>query len=235
MRRDPTEFRKRFARWKEGKDVYQAGRVLQYKDGKLTPYDSFVQQIGPVLYQELLRTSTPNIDAAYDNMMRQLAYESDYGRSRIAREQHNYGGYGWDGKTYTTFKDDADFVKHYVNLMNNRYIDAVNAADTTAYGQALKDKGYYEDSVENYVRNLNGMKSLSRSAVNHRQNNAELYQLSQTNRKSFAQPMSIPKFTDVVPQDNTRVASRIPLFKFEDGKATKMNNNIMLLSTPMFN
>ena len=34
MRRDPTEFRKRFARWKEGKDVYQAGRVLQYEDGK---------------------------------------------------------------------------------------------------------------------------------------------------------------------------------------------------------
>jgi uncharacterized FlgJ-related protein len=60
-------------------------------------------------------------------MMRQLAWESDYGRSKVAREQHNYGGYGWNGRTYTTFKSDEDFIKAYVDLMTSRYINAVNA------------------------------------------------------------------------------------------------------------
>lgn len=154
----------------------------------MTPYDNFVQQMGPVLYRELLKTNTPNIDIAYDNMLRQLAYESDYGRSKVARNQHNYGGYGWNGKTYTTFKDDADFVKHYVNLMNSRYKNAVAADTVQNYARALKANGYFEDSLDNYTKNLAGMKSLSRAAANHRRTNQDMYSI----------PMSQQSIVDIV-------------------------------------
>lgn len=205
MRRDPTEFRKRFAAWKDGKKPYEAGLPV-YKGGK-TPHEEFVEQMGPVLYKELLRTNTPNIDTAYDHMLRQLAYESDYGRSRVAKQQHNYGGYGWNGKTYTTFKDDEDFVRHYVQLMNNRYEAAVNADSVQAYGKALKDKGYYEDTLANYTRNLVGMKSLSRSAAAHRQSNPNLYQIKPLALTPAAEQLeSAPQFQPVnivVPEVNT--------------------------------
>lgn len=196
MRKDPTEFRQRFAAWKDGKKPYEAGLPV-YKKGK-TPHEEFVEQMGPVLYKELLRTNTPNIDTAYDHMLRQLAYESDYGRSRVAKQQHNYGGYGWNGKTYTTFKDDADFIRHYVQLMNNRYSAAVNADSVQAYGKALKDKGYYEDTLINYTRNLIGMKSLSRSAAAHRQANPNLYQIKPLALTPTAEQMeSAPQFQPV--------------------------------------
>lgn len=173
--RDNKEFKARFARWKNGEKVYDKGRpVSKFEEGK-SAHDAFVEQMGPVLYQELLRTNTPNIDVAYDNMLRQLAYESDYGRSRVARDQHNYGGYGWNGKTYTTFKDDADFINHYVKLMNDRYSDAVNADSIQGYAKALKDNGYYEDTQDHYTSQLMGMKSLSKAAASHRTANPILY------------------------------------------------------------
>lgn len=207
MRRDPTEFRERFAKWKQGEQVYENGRAIPgYKKGK-DAHQEFVEQMGPALYQELLRTNTPNIDTAYDNMLRQLAYESDYGRSSVAKKQHNYGGYGWNGKTYTTFKDDADFIKHYVELMNNRYNKAVVADSIQAYGKALKDKGYYEDSLEHYTSQLAGMRSLSKYATQHKAQNAGLYALpkedSQIIQLMNARPQFVPQSVTVRPPIQT--------------------------------
>lgn len=200
---EAVEFRKQY---KHVPSAPNAKYVPKYRNGK-TPHEEFVEQMGPVLYKELLRTNTPNIDTAYDHMLRQLAYESDYGRSRVARQQHNYGGYGWNGKTYTTFKDDEDFVRHYVQLMNNRYGAAVNADSVQAYGKALKDKGYYEDTLANYTRNLVGMRSLSRSAAAHRQSNPNLYQIKPLALTPATEQLeSAPQFQPVnivVPEVNT--------------------------------
>ena len=107
--------------------------------------------------------------------MRQLAYESNYGRSKAARRQHNYGGVGWNGKTYNTYKSDADVVKDYVRLMHTRYGAALRAKSTQDYARALKQKGYYEDSLQNYSRNLNGMNSLVIAARNHRNSHKDAY------------------------------------------------------------
>ena len=183
----------------------------------MTPHDSFVQQMGPLLYQELLRTNTPNIDTAYDHMLRQLAYESDYGRSRVAKNQHNYGGYGWNGKTYTTFKDDADFVKHYVNLMNKRYGNAIAADTITNYAKALKANGYFEDSLDNYTRNLVGMRSLSKAATKHRLTNKDMYSI----------PMSKQSIVDIV--DN------IPQFEAQPLSVPVINTDYSLRNTPTQN
>lgn len=138
----------------------------KYKGGKNDSINTFVHRMGPLVGQQLNRYGYG--DTAYYNVMRQLAYESNYGRSRVARQQHNYGGVGWNGKTYTTYKTDADFVKDYVRLMHNKYGSALRAKSTQDYARALKQKGYYEDSLENYSRNLRGMDSLVKAAHYHR-------------------------------------------------------------------
>ena len=145
----------------------------KYKGGKDDPINTFVGRMGPLVGQQLNRYGYD--DAAYYNVMRQLAYESNYGRSRVARQQHNYGGVGWNGKTYTTYKSDADFVKDYVRLMHTRYGAALRAKSTQDYARALKQKGYYEDSLQNYSRNLNSMNSLVRAARNHRNAHKDAY------------------------------------------------------------
>ena len=156
----------------EGKDVNIAEDIIKplpfdtplneehpilhkYKGGKDDSINTFVNRMGPLVGQQLNRYGYG--DAAFYNVMRQLAYESNYGRSRVARRQHNYGGVGWNGKTYNTYKSDADFVKDYVRLMHTRYGAALRAKSTQDYARALKQKGYYTDSLENYSRNLRGM------------------------------------------------------------------------------
>lgn len=145
----------------------------KYKGGKDDSINTFVNRMGPLVGQQLNRYGYG--DAAFYNVMRQLAYESNYGRSRVARRQHNYGGVGWNGKTYNTYKSDADFVKDYVRLMHTRYGAALRAKSTQDYARALKQKGYYEDSIQNYSRNLNSMNSLVRAARNHRNSHKDAY------------------------------------------------------------
>lgn len=176
--------------YNEGKDVNIAEDIIKplpfdtplneehpilhkYKGGKDDSINTFVNRMGPLVGQQLNRYGYG--DAAYYNVMRQLAYESNYGRSRVARRQHNYGGVGWNGKTYNTYKSDADFVKDYVRLMHTRYGAALRAKSTQDYARALKQKGYYEDSLQNYSRNLNSMNSLVRAARNHRNAHKDAY------------------------------------------------------------
>ena len=176
--------------YNEGKDVNIAEDIVKplpfdtplneehpilhkYKGGKNDSINTFVHRMGPLVGQQLSRYGYG--DAAYYNVMRQLAYESNYGRSRVARQQHNYGGVGWNGKTYTTYKSDADFVKDYVRLMHTRYGAALRAKSTQDYARALKQKGYYEDSLENYSRNLRGMDSLVKAAHYHRNAHKDAY------------------------------------------------------------
>lgn len=176
--------------YNEGKDVNIAEDIIKplpfdtplneehpilhkYKGGKNDSINTFVHRMGPLVGQQLNRYGYG--DAAFYNVMRQLAYESNYGRSRVARQQHNYGGVGWNGKTYTTYKSDADFVKDYVRLMHTRYGAALRAKSTQDYARALKQKGYYTDSLQNYSRNLRGMDSLVRAAHYHRINHKDAY------------------------------------------------------------
>ena len=176
--------------YNEGKDVNIAEDIIdplpfdtplneehpilhKYKGGKDDSINTFVNRMGPLVGQQLNRYGYG--DAAFYNVMRQLAYESNYGRSRVARRQHNYGGVGWNGKTYNTYKSDADFVKDYVRLMHTRYGAALRAKSTQDYARALKQKGYYEDSLQNYSRNLNSMNSLVRAARNHRNAHKDAY------------------------------------------------------------
>lgn len=183
---------------------------------KTDKFTEFVKKLGPSLYKKLAQRGVQNVDSVYDNMMRQLAYESMYGTSRVAREQHNYGGYGWNGKTYTTFDSDDAFLDHYLDIMTGRHKDSLLAADPRAFATALKKSGYYEDSVDNYTRNLAGMQSLSRAARSHRLSNPELY--SDT-AEPIVQPDPIIARPDkvvvrpVIPEEQTL---KTPYGKFRD-------------------
>lgn len=154
---------------------YDSGKdISEYKGGKNDYINEFVNRMAPLVGQQLNRYGYNN-DAAFYNVMRQLAWESNYGRSRVAKEQHNYGGVGFNGKTYTTYKDDKDFVENYVRLMHNRYSAALRAKSTQDYARALKQKGYYGDTLQHYTSGLMGMQSVAKAAAIHRMNHKNDY------------------------------------------------------------
>lgn len=192
MNNNTYSFRERFKRWKNGERYWSiVGRPLphyttgkdstdirlpEFKKGKTqNKFNSFVEKIGPSLYKALLENNIQNLDVAYYNMMRQLAYESNYGQSRIAQAFNNFGGVGYNGKTYSKFKDVDDFMNNYVGIYKGRHKEALSAKNPTEFAKALKKSGYYQDSFENYSRNLNGMVSVANAARAHRQSNPNLY------------------------------------------------------------
>ena len=176
MHKDPTKFRQRFQEYKNGKMPYENG-LPKYKDGTsgLNFIDAFVQKMGPSLYAALQRHGVKNTNYAFANMMRQLALESDYGRSRVAREQNNFGGVGFNGSTYTTYKDVDEFVDKYVKLMNGRYAKALGVYDPAEYAKIVHGLGYFTGSLDNYIYNMSHMKSLNNSLANHVRNNPDIY------------------------------------------------------------
>ena len=202
---DTSAFKERFKKWKGGANYWKdirginlespkqqepdysaedelldtannyAEQLREYRNGK-DSIGTFVNNMGPTLYKELQQHNLPNTDKVYDFMMRQLAYESQYGTSNIAKTQHNYGGVGYNGKTYNKYKDDASFAKDYVNLMTSKYWNALQQNNIQGYGKALKQAGYYEDDSSNYINNLSNMTTLSRKAQNHMQQHPSLYE-----------------------------------------------------------
>lgn len=141
-------------------------------------YQAFAEEMGPILWSEIIRQGVKNPSQAYKNMIMQLGYESKYGTTRLAKEQNNYGGVGYNDttKTYNSYKDKKHFARDYVRLMNSRYKNAVQAKTLSDYAKQIRDLGYYTDTLENYSRNLNGMKSFQRAVYNHMQANPDMYQ-----------------------------------------------------------
>lgn len=158
---------------KEQKE-YEYDDLPSFKKGK-DKFTSFAQRLGPKIYKEMNRRGVYS-DTAYDNVMRQLAMESSYGQSDVALKNHNYGGVGFNGKTYFNYKNDDAFVKDYIRMMKSKYGAALKAKNTTQYAKALKAGGYYQDSLENYTNKLNAMSSMSAAAKRHRLLNPKMYE-----------------------------------------------------------
>lgn len=129
-------------------------------------YQAFADKLGPLVYEGLRKRGYTS-RAAYDNVMSQLGHESTYGTSSVAKNNHNYGGYGFNGKGYSVFKNDQQFVDAYLDTMANRYKQALQSSDVRDFAKALKQKGYYQAPLEDYTRVLVGMKSLRKAAAKH--------------------------------------------------------------------
>ena len=171
----------------------------EYRRGKgASQYQQFVEKHRRGLYRYLKANNMPT--TALDNMIRQMAWESQYGTSNIARKQHNYGGYGYNGKTYTSFKDDEAFYRAYTNLIKK--MGAINIADTAAYAKALKNAGYYEDSLQHYSSALSNMKQAEKWIQNEKKYNSKYYGNAEMMLSDF-NPDEIEK--PVAPIDNTKI------------------------------
>lgn len=146
-----------------------------YKGGK-DKFHAFAAKMGPRVYKELHRQGryTPYV---YDNMMRQLAWESNYGTSLNAVNNHNYAGIRANPTKYVSYKNEDEFVKSYVTLLNKRYPNAMTAKSAKQFAKALKDNGYYEDSLEHYSNNLAAMSSISNAVKTHMSANPSQYEV----------------------------------------------------------
>lgn len=186
-------------------------QIPQYQHGKNT-MNSFITDIGPLVYQGLKSRGVKNPNA-YDYMMRQLAMESGYGGTRY-RNSHNYGGVMSKGKL-KQFESDQQFVDYYLNLMNNKYRDAVSAKDLRQYAEQLSKQGYYNGpTVQQYYDKLNGLKTYGRLLQNDLNKNRSIYEQNsgiqvnpQTNQAQFIQPIPIEQ-----------QPAQIPLIKPQDLK-----------------
>lgn len=195
---------------KEQKE-YEYDDLPSFKKGK-DKFTSFAQRLGPKIYKEMNRRGVYS-DAAYDNVMRQLAMESSYGQSDVALKNHNYGGVGFNGKTYFNYKNDDAFVKDYIRMMKSKYGAALKAKNTTQYAKALKVGGYYQDSLENYTNKLNAMSSMSAAAKRHRLLNPKMYeyQVLLSDMEEPAVSTRVEKPINKEPVVNTPIQTETPL------------------------
>lgn len=201
-----------------------------FKRGK-NPYQEFVKTHRRGLYRYLKAHDLP-LDAL-DNMVRQLAYESNYGRSNIALKQHNYGGYGYNGKTYTTFADNEAFYKAYVNLINK--MGALGIANTSNYARTLGKHGYYSDSPEHYISMLGQMKQADRW-INDEIKNQQMFYKDPLMKLSDFGPQVEQQQKQVIPADNANVQKpqivpdKIPHAYItpqpEEGEVTQYKSNL---------
>lgn len=129
-------------------------------------FQAFANKLGPLVYNGLIKRGYTK-RSTYDNVMSQLAFESTYGTSPLALRAHNYGGYGYNGKDYNTYKNDAAFIDAYLNDMAGKYKKALNADTVADYAKELKRIGYFEAPLDQYTKNLIGMQSVRKAAAVH--------------------------------------------------------------------
>lgn len=129
-------------------------------------FQAFANKLGPLVYNGLIKRGYTK-RSTYDNVMSQLAFESTYGTSPLALRAHNYGGYGYNGKDYNVYKDDAAFIDAYLNDMAGKYKKALNADTVADYAKELKRIGYFEAPLDQYTKNLAGMQSVRKAAAVH--------------------------------------------------------------------
>lgn len=129
-------------------------------------FQAFANKLGPLVYNGLIKRGYTK-RSTYDNVMSQLAFESTYGTSPLALRAHNYGGYGYNGKDYNVYKNDAAFIDAYLNDMAGKYKKALNADTVADYAKELKRIGYFEAPLDQYTKNLAGMQSVRKAAAVH--------------------------------------------------------------------
>lgn len=129
-------------------------------------FQAFANKLGPLVYNGLIKRGYTK-RSTYDNVMSQLAFESTYGTSPLALRAHNYGGYGYNGKDYNVYKNDAAFIDAYLNDMAGKYKKALNADTVADYAKWLKRIGYFEAPLDQYTKNLIGMQSVRKAAAVH--------------------------------------------------------------------
>ena len=138
------------------------GKPLKYQDGKDDYRKAFVLD----MYERNKRNAEANGDSYESARYRTLqnALESQYGQSRLATEQHNYGGVKKPGKDneYATYENRDDYVDKSSDLLRRKY-HALNTTSLEEYMDSLEAGGYYDLRYKDqYRKTMRGMRSAMR-------------------------------------------------------------------------
>lgn len=176
----------------------------EYGGGKI---GSFVHRMGPLIYQGLVARGVKNIGTAYTNLMRQIGHESGYGTSGISK-QHNYGGIKIPGSNnYRKFDSDRAFADYYLNVMTDRYRNAIDARDLAGFVNALGAKGYFRgQTAAQYLGKLSTLKSLDRAVAQDLAARRNFYNQTtgvqpnpETGSAEFVQPVPVEQQRATIP------------------------------------
>ena len=176
----------------------------EYGGGKI---GSFVHRMGPLIYQGLAARGIKNIGTAYANLMRQIGHESGYGTSGISK-QHNYGGIKIPGSNnYRKFDSDRAFADYYLNVMTDRYRNAIDARDLAGFVNALGAKGYFRgQTAAQYLGKLSTLKSLDRAVAQDLAARRNFYNQTtgvqpnpETGSAEFVQPVPVEQQRTTIP------------------------------------
>lgn len=81
----------------------------------------------------------------------QLSHESDGGNSKLAREDHNYGGVKGNDGEYLHFDNDQEFVNYMSNYYPKYREDGIYDAQTAdQFAEALQHGGYFTAGIDEY-------------------------------------------------------------------------------------
>lgn len=150
--------------------------------GETNPYYRFAEKVGPILYKEIWSRDIENADIFFNHALHQLAGESDYGRSSVAKKYNNLGGV-MSGKNYKRYKDVSQFIKEYVDMMEGSYQQAIAAKTARDYIKALtKNKNghsYFDkdqDGAEQtYLSYLTSAKTFDKNFQRFKSENMHLF------------------------------------------------------------
>lgn len=142
MRRDPTEFRQRFAAWKDGEnywDVRGEDMLPGYSGGKTGFYNTHRDKWRQFLISKGVGAEQADRLSVY--FAAQDSLESGGGTSSAARQKNNFGGMQRGGKniSYDTVQD---YMNDKWNMMNKRFSRALNAKTVQEYATLINDPKY---------------------------------------------------------------------------------------------
>lgn len=159
------------------KSMYQ-NKDATTKLSKNTTIDNFINVMYPIVEQSMISKgkSLKNVD----NMVKQIAYESNYGRSSRGNGYNLAGIKEFDsskprtkykdGQYYKDFNDYRDFTDYYVDLVTNRY-NVENANNLKDYVDRLHGKnssGKSYSTNKKYYRDMKNMKTLDKKIKDYK-------------------------------------------------------------------
>ena len=142
MRRDPTEFRQRFAAWKDGENYWDTrgeDMLPEYSGGKTGFYNTHRDKWRQFLISKGVGAEQADRLSVY--FAAQDSLESGGGTSSAARQKNNFGGMQRGGKniSYDTVQD---YMNDKWNMMNKRFSRALNAKTVQEYATLINDPKY---------------------------------------------------------------------------------------------
>lgn len=142
MRRDPTEFRQRFAAWKDGENYWDTrgeDMLPGYSGGKTGFYNTHRDKWRQFLISKGVGAEQADRLSVY--FAAQDSLESGSGTSSAARQKNNFGGMQRGGKniSYDTVQD---YMNDKWNMMNKRFSRALNAKTVQEYATLINDPKY---------------------------------------------------------------------------------------------